>query len=77
MLASGTRAEKHGQAAEYLDQDSKPSHEVRRGHPKRLQNCGERIKASGQLGEAMLHKTVPDDQPQRDGGPTGHWRSAD
>ena len=39
---------------------------MRRGHVKGLQNCGERIEAPRQLGKAMLHEAVPDDQTQRD-----------
>src|SRR5215469_7061440 len=50
---------------------------MRCGHAKRLQNRGERIEAPGQLGEAMLHEAVPDDQTQRDRGPAGDRRSAD
>jgi len=50
---------------------------MRCGHAECLQNCGERIEASGELGEAMLHEAVPDDQTQWDGGPVGDSRSAE
>src|SRR5215469_10960555 len=71
------RTEKHGQAAKYLNQDREPPHEMRCRHANRVQNYGERIRAPGQLGEAMLHEAVPDDQTQRDRSPTGEPRSAD
>src|SRR4029077_3153500 len=66
-----------GQAAEYLNQDREPSHEMRCGHVKCLQNCRERIQAPRQLGEAMLHEAVADDQTQWDRGPMRDRRSAD
>src|ERR1700730_1411047 len=50
---------------------------MRCGHAKCLQNFRERIEAPGQLGEAMLHKAVSDDQTQWDRGPMGDRRSAD
>src|SRR5258706_16352562 len=50
---------------------------MRGGHAKGLQNCGERIEAPGQLGEAMLHEAVTDDQAQWNWSPAGDRRSAD
>src|SRR5258708_13611400 len=50
---------------------------MRCGHANCLQDRGERIEAPGELGEAMLHEAVPDDQTQWDRSPTGDRRSAD
>src|SRR5947209_10394590 len=50
---------------------------MRCGHANCLQDRGESIQAAGQLGEAMLHEAVPDDQTQWDRSPTGDRRSAD
>src|ERR1700746_772194 len=46
-------------------------------HANRLQDRRKRIEAPGQLGKAMLHKAVPDDQTQWERSPTGDRRSAD
>src|SRR5262249_25878879 len=62
---------------DYLNQDREPSHEMRCGYANCLQNRRERIEAPGQLGEAMLHEAVADNQTQRDRGPTGNRRPAD
>src|SRR5258706_2795992 len=50
---------------------------MRGGHAKGLQNCGERMKARGKLGEAMLHEAVTDDQAQWNWSPASDRRSAD
>src|SRR6516164_3423950 len=48
-----------------------------RGHAKCLQNCRERIRTPGKLGDAMLYEAVPDYQSQWDRRPAGDRRSAD
>src|SRR6516164_2306534 len=50
---------------------------MRCGHANCLQDRGERIRPPRQLGEAMLHEAVPDDQTQWDRSPSGNRRSAD
>src|SRR5215470_8601254 len=50
---------------------------MRCGHAKCLQNCGERVRAAGQLSEAMLDEAVPDNQTQWDRSPAGDRRTAD
>src|SRR5437764_15042205 len=50
---------------------------MRCGHANCLQDRGESIQAAGQLGEAMLHEAVPDDQTQWERSPTGDRSSAD
>src|SRR5215831_10347033 len=70
MLASGTSAPRS--TAKYLNQDREPPHEMRCRHANCLQNRGESVEAPGQLGEAMLHEAVSDDQTQRERRPAGH-----
>src|SRR5258708_4886829 len=47
------------------------------GHAERLQNCRERIQPPVQLGEAMLHEAISDDQTQWDRSPARDRGPAD
>ena len=48
-----------------------PCHHVGCGHPNRVEDGGKGVRALGELGEAMLHEAIANDQAQWNGGPPG------
>src|SRR5258707_12045440 len=48
---------------------------MRHGHPDCMQDGGEGFRAFGQLGEAVLHKAIPNNQPERNGSPASYRSS--
>src|SRR5260370_4296827 len=48
---------------------------MRARHTHRLKNGGECVRALGQLGEAVLHEAVSNDQTERNGSPASYYKS--
>ena len=56
-------SEQDGETADEFGQNGEPCHEMRRGHADRMQDGGEGFRSPGQLGEAVLHEAIPNNQP--------------
>jgi hypothetical protein len=56
-------SEQDGEAADEFGQNGEPCHKMRRGHANRMQDDCEGFGPAEQFREAMLHETIPDNQP--------------
>jgi hypothetical protein len=65
------RAEQHRHAAEHLDQDRQPGHEMGRGNADGVQDAREHVGTFHQLGVSVHEEAVSDDQAERDRRPAG------
>lgn len=48
---------------------------MRRRHADCVEDGGEGFRSLGQLGEAVLHEAIPNNQPERNGSPVSYRRS--
>jgi hypothetical protein len=65
-------SQQNGEPTDELDQNGKPGHEVRSGYADCMQDGGEGFSAFRELGEAMLHKAISNNQPERNRCPASY-----
>jgi hypothetical protein len=62
-------ADQHRESTDELGENGRPGEQRRSRHVQGMQDAREHLGPTRQLGEAVLHEPVPDDEAQRQGPP--------